>query len=149
MSTKIKKDDRFICDMLGIKLRHNNIKYKYGKENKRMDCTTRAISRVLNLPYDDVQKMQFELGLKYNYMPNYIPIIEMILINYYGYTEIKAKRTYVGKFMYEHKTGRYVISAAGHMIAYINGTWYDNDHCLKYPDEFLVKRINKVYYKEK
>ena len=46
-NSKILKENRFIVDALGIKLRHNNFDYKTKLPNKRMDCSTRIISRLL------------------------------------------------------------------------------------------------------
>ena len=43
-NSKILKENRFIVDALGIKLRHNNFDYKTKLPNKRMDCSTRTIS---------------------------------------------------------------------------------------------------------
>lgn len=146
---KLKKEEKFIADMLGIKLRNYNIKYKQKIPGPRKDCTTRALSRLLNIEYYDVLKMQ--LSEAYNIgtvHANYEKVTENILSNA-GYITIKVnRRQSVAQFMYEHKTGRYAIVAGGHIVAYINGTWYDDELNFNNVNAFLGCNIYKVYYKK-
>ena len=150
-STVIKrKPDRFLLDILGIKIKKFNIKYiDNGKTNPdvshRFDCTTRSLSRVLNIPYYDILKMQLERAIEYSIpRANYLKITEDILKEY-GYSKIKVKKQTAAQFMYEHKEGRYVIFVESHAFAYINGTWYDNDHCFAGINNFLTARILCAY----
>ena len=146
-NAKILKENRFIVDALGIKLRHNNFDYKTKLPKRRMDCSTRTISRLLNIPYDDVLKLQFKIAYNYGMLhPNYDDITRDILTSY-GYKRISIAATHqsVAQFMYEHKEGRYAIAAAKHILAYINGTWYDDNQNLIAPDLYIVQKVAYVY----
>ena len=91
--------------------------------NKRMDCTTRTISRLLNIPYYDILKLQFKIAYEYGLLyPNYDDITKDILTSYV-YKRVLMVTTHqsVAQFMYEHKEGRYAIAAGKHILAYING----------------------------
>lgn len=151
---ELKKHERFICDYLGIKLRLYKIDYKYLEGPKcRRDCTTRTITRLLNIPYQDVLKKQLELALEYEQVhANYYKITIDILSEYgYEMKRIKSKDRYisVGEFMATHKKGRYAISANGHIVAYINGTWYDDKDNFRGPDYFLVQKVGAIFYESK
>ena len=94
-----------------------------------MDCTTRTISRLLNIPYDDVLKLQFKIAYEYGILhPNYDDITKDILTSY-GYKRVLMVATHqsVAQFMYEHKEGRYAIAGAKHILTCINGVWYDDN----------------------
>lgn len=51
--------------------------------------------------------------------------------------------------MCTHKTGKYVIIADGHMIAYIDGTWYDNEDNFNKVDLFLTKYVAFAFTNQK
>lgn len=51
--------------------------------------------------------------------------------------------------MSTHKKGRYDISADGHIVAYINGTWYDDKDNFRGPDYFLVQKVGAIFYESK
>ena len=140
-------EQRFLIDLLGIKIKRYNIKYdKFNNVDNRMDCSTRTLSKILCLSYNDVLNMQLKYGLEFQMLhSNYICITKAILYNFnYKRVEI-VKNTSVAEFMYKHKTGKYVLITSKHMIAYIDGVWYDNDYCLKCPDKFLVETLKYVY----
>ena len=78
----------------------------------------------------------------------------MDILSEYGYEmkRIKSKDRYisVGEFMATHKKGRYAISANRHIVAYINGTWYDDkDNFSSIPDYFLVQKVRAIFYETK
>ena len=144
---KILKENRFIVDALGIKLRHNNFDYKTKLPKRRMDCSTRTISRLLNMSYDDVLKLQFKITYEYGILyPNYDNTTKDILTSY-GYKRIPMVTTHqsIAQFMYEHKEGRYAIAAGRHILAYINGVWYDDNQNLIAPDLYIVQKVAYVY----
>lgn len=151
---EIKKHERFICDYLGIKLRLYKIDYKYLEGPKlKKDCTTRTIARLLNIPYQDVLKKQLELALEYEQVHANYYKITMDILSEYGYEmkRIKSKDRYisVGEFMATHKKGRYAISANRHIVAYINGTWYDDKYNFRCPDYFFVQKVGAIFYESK
>lgn len=151
---ELKKHERFICDYLGIKLRLYKIDYKYLEGPKcRRDCTTRTIARLLNIPYQDVLKKQLELALEYEQVHANYYKITMDILSEYGYEmkRIKSKDRYisVGEFMATHKKGRYAISANKHIVAYINGIWYDDKDNFRCADYFLVQRVDAIFYESK
>ena len=49
-----KEHERFICDTLGIKTKVKEEKYSKELKVTRRDCTTRALSTVLNIPFNEV-----------------------------------------------------------------------------------------------
>lgn len=150
---EIKKHERFICNALGIKLKEFKINYKYLKCANRQDCSTRTITRLINIPYQDVLRKQLELAVKYEQVhANYLKIAKEILFDYgYEMKRILLNERYisVGEFMATHKKGRYGIVAGNHMIAYINGIWYDNKSNLRRADNFLIEKIGVIFYESK
>lgn len=151
---EIKKHTKFICTALGIKVQVYNIDYKCLEGSKmRNDCTTRTITRLLNIPYQEVLKKQLELAIKYEQVhANYYKIVADILSEHgYEMKRIPHKDRYisVGEFMATHKKGRYAISANGHIAAYINGVWYDDQNSLRQPDFFLVQIVRDIFYESK
>ena len=53
-----------------------------------MDCTTRTISRLLNMSYDDVLKLQFKITYEYGLLyPNCDDTTKDILTSY-GYKRV-------------------------------------------------------------
>ena len=115
--------------------------------NKRMDCTTRTISRLLNIPYYDILKLQFKIAYEYGLLyPNYDDITKDILTSY-GYKRVLMVATHqsIAQFMYEHKEGRYAIAGAKHILAYINGVWYDDNQNLIAPDLYIVQKVAYAY----
>jgi len=146
------KHERFICDTLGIGLKIREIEYKDKDAIKRQDCTTRAMSTVLDIPFIEVLKKQLSLAIEFEQTHSgYIKISEKILKEY-GFNRMKislSEHISVGEFMYKRKTGKYVIVAGGHMIAYMDGVWYDNEGCFSKADTFLVQYVAFAFTNQK
>lgn len=148
-----KEHERFICDTLGIKLCVREVEYsKVLKTERRQDCSTRTLSTILGISYQEALKKQLLLAVEYE-MPygNYIEITEEILKSN-GFNRIKIgliDHISVAEFMCTHKTGKYAIIAGGHMIAYIDGTWYDNEYNFDKVDLFLTKYVAFAFTNQK
>ena len=137
----------YFTKRLEIKLEECNFDYRTNMRTMvRQDCTTRTISKLLNLPYKEVLKNQFELGLKYEVGRINWDVITDDILMAAGYKKRVLLDQCVGQFMYEHKTGKYAIKAGGHICAYIDGTWYDSAYDLECPDAFLLEKVRAVYY---
>ena len=112
-----------------------------------MDCTTRTISRLLNIPYYDILKLQFKIAYEYGILyPNYDDTTKDILTSY-GYKRVLMVATHqsVAQFIYEHKEGKYAIAGAKHILAYINGVWYDDNQNLIALDLYIVQKVAYAY----
>ena len=147
-----KEHERFICDTLGIKTKVKEEKYNKELKVARRDCTTRAISTVLNVPFKEVLQKQLLIAVEYE-MPlaGYIEISEKIL-KMNGFNKMKINLTdhiSVAEFMCKHKKGKFVIVAAGHMLAYIDGVWYDNKDNFHKIDLFLAQYVAFAYTNQK
>ena len=147
-----KVHERFICDTLGIKTKVKEEKYAKELKVTRRDCTTRALSTVLNIPFKEVLQKQLLFAVEYE-MPlaGYIEISEKIL-KHYGFNKMKINmidHISVAEFMYKHKKGKFIIVAAGHMIAYMNGVWYDNEVNFHKIDMFLAQYVAFAYTNQK
>lgn len=133
--------------ILGIDTCIHNIEYNDKFNNKRKDCSTRTLSKLLDINYYEILKMQLNKALDYGTIhANYLPIVEDILKEYNYYRlYIEENKITVGEFMYTNKHGKYAICSNGHIIAYIDGIWYDNESMLKYSDQFILSNIYRVY----
>lgn len=148
-----REHERFICNALGIKLCVREVEYtKVLKTERRLDCTTRTLSTILDISFKEALKKQLLLAVEYETPHgNYIEITEEILKSH-GFNRIKigvVDHISVAEFMCTHKTGKYVIIADGHMIAYIDGTWYDNKDNFNKVDLFLTKYVAFAFTNQK
>ena len=112
------------------------------KHNKYGDCSIRALSKVLNCSWKDAYKKTVPLCLKYQVSNLFnCPASQCkIILKELGfeYHSIKvpkdSKRPTVDSFAKEHTTGRYIVSAAIHVVAVVDGKYYDRwdsgDRCL-------------------
>lgn len=141
---KIEKDTTVICRELGIKLVHFNSN-KLAEINNANDCTTIALSRLLNISWEEAITIQhnkvLETGLAFNSTSNIKEILKE-----YDYEEIKISPCCsIASFIINNRKGRYFISSHTHAIACINSTIYDKDFC--YYDDFIVSRKLKIFKK--
>lgn len=135
---------RNMCDFLGIDIVIENINPK--KKSNAWDCAIRSISKVLNKSWDDVYKDLSELGFQMKELMNTPKVISLYLSKF-GFEEyIPMGYTSVGYFAADHKSGKYLIGIKNHMIAYINGTFYDTSHNIDEEfDSILGTKIEYIY----
>lgn len=144
--------DKFILNLLGIKTELNSIQYERKESEKHMDmdCTTRAFSTLLNMPYKEVLRIQHTKALEQELaFANFDDSIKAILEDF-DFEEVCVKPMSISnaEFMYTHKKGSYAIVSAAHMYAYIDGTWYDNECGFMEADHYLTEKIWYVYKKK-
>lgn len=148
---EIKKHERFVTESLGIKMETKNVIYTtHTSIRERCDCITRALSTILNIPYDDVFKLQLELSYEHKLLPDNNLILKDILnrMDFYS-MNIQPFEISVAEFMCSHKNGKYIIVANGHATAFIDGVWYDNDVTFNMADKFILSKIKYVFTNQK
>lgn len=121
--------------------------YKYWQPNKLDlkdeygDCAIRALSKVLDMSWIDTYKLIIPYELKYQCpfpcmtLKLYKEVFNDLGFKYQGISNKKgSKRPTVEEFAKSHKKGTYVLSVASHMVAVIDGVYYDSwnsgDKCL-------------------
>lgn len=147
---------KFIMNTLGIKLKElEPVKYKKGIDDSyelRNDSTTKALSKVLNLPYYQVLDKQYKVAQKYGYLPTYIKVTKEILRqNDYKATKFHTiDEISIAEFLYNHKKGKYIIVGGNHIFAYIDGVWYDDKSYFKFINQIITQHIVFAFsYNEK
>lgn len=110
--------------------------YKYYQPNKKDlkdeygDCVIRCLTKVLDADWLDIFERLLPYARELQCMPNGKPCYEQFLkdsgFTYRGISNRKgSKRPTVKQFAKEHKTGVYVLRAAHHVVASVDGTYYD------------------------
>lgn len=113
--------------------------YKYYQPNKKDlkdkygDCTIRALSKALGLSW--IETFDMTLPFCREYQTSNIfnadtqierEILDRIGFAYYGISNKKgSKRPTVASFAKEHKNGIYIVKVANHVVAVVNGNYYD------------------------
>jgi len=143
----------FILRALKIKVEIVEVDYKSSLAEDNAgggDCTTRAISKALNMPYYDAMDLQMEKCKKYGFLlPNHRFITEEILEEN-GFTRMKLPifNISVAEFLCIYNTGIYVILTKNHAFIYEEGIYYDHKYNLKNADDIISDKIMFVYKKE-
>lgn len=108
---------------------------KPGKKPKKwnkIDCTTRALCAITGKSWKDVFYAQVKTALENFDMPDSNPVFEKTL-DYYSGTRHSyprgQKRETVKIFAANHPTGKYILNLAGHVVAVIDGDYYDVWDC--------------------
>jgi len=61
---------------------------------------------------------------------------------------INKQKITIAEFMYNHKHGRFAIVGGGHMIAYIEGVWWDTLYNIDNRiDNFVGEHVFFAFYK--
>lgn len=113
--------------------------YKYYQPNKLDlkdeygDCTIRALSKALNVTWLEAFELTLPLCREFQLMPNYmffsshaketgaaLGLIYNPISNKKG-----SKRPTVKEFAKSHPTGRYIVKVAHHVVAVVDGVYYD------------------------
>ena len=94
------------------------------------DCVIRAISTVLNKPWEEVYCDLCEYGRREYDMPSANYLWGKYLHNNGFYRSIVPDTCpdcyTVSKFAKDHTTGRYILALSGHVVALINGNYFDS-----------------------
>lgn len=110
--------------------------YKYYQPNKLDlkdrygDCVIRCLTKVLDKGWLEVFEELLPYAKEMQCMPNSRPCYEKYLRDkgfvYYGISNKKgSKRPTVDRFTKDHKTGTYVLRVANHLVASVDGMYYD------------------------
>ena len=110
--------------------------YKYWQPNKRDlkdkygDCVIRALTKVLNKEWQEVFDDLVPIARELQCMPNGKPCFEKYLKDngfiYHGISNTKGtKRPTVDRFTKDHKKGTYFLRVANHVVASVDGYYYD------------------------
>lgn len=117
--------------------------YKYYQPNKKDvkdkygDCTIRALSKAFNISWIDA----FDMTIPYcrEYQTSNIfdmdnkkvqEVMSRLGFKYYGISNKKGtKRPTVESFAKEHKNGTYLLSVSHHIVAVVDGIYYDTWNC--------------------
>lgn len=114
-------------------------RYKYYQPNDKDlkdeygDCTIRAISKIYDCDWLDAFSIQLEYCLEYqiaNIFSAPLRVVKEIMIKmgfeYYSCPAQKGKpRMTVNNFAKMHKQGRYILNLANHIVAVVDGYYYD------------------------
>lgn len=110
--------------------------YKYYQPNKKDlkdnygDCVIRSLTKVLDMEWLKVFDSLLPYARELQCMPNGKPCYENFLKDngfvYVGISNKKgSKRPTVDRFAKDHKTGTYVLRVAHHIVAVVDGYYYD------------------------
>lgn len=110
--------------------------YKYYQPNKKDikdeygDCVVRALTKVMNKTWIEVFNELIPYAIEIQCMPNDKVCYERYLKDngfvYHGISNKKgSKRPTVESFAREHKEGTFFLNVANHVVAVVDGTYYD------------------------
>ena len=114
--------------------------YRYYNPNEKDekdrfgDCVIRALTKVLDKTWLEVFDELVPIAREMQCMPNQDACYKKYLIeNGYIYTGISngygKKRPTVQDFAKSHKAGRYFVRVANHVVAVVDGIYYDKWDC--------------------
>ena len=94
------------------------------------DCVIRALTKVTGTSWGYVFEGLVPIARELQCMPNGKPCYERYLLDrgfeYHGVSNAKGtKRPTVDRFAKDHPNGTYVLRVAHHLVAVVNGTYYD------------------------
>lgn len=115
-------------------------KYQYYQPNKKDlkdtygDCVIRALTKVTGKSWLEVFDELLPYARELQCMPNSKPAYETYLLNngfeYVGVSNKKGtKRPTVESFTKAHKEGTYILRVANHIVASVDGVYYDTWDC--------------------
>lgn len=104
------------------------------KKNKAGDCVIRAICKATNRDWDSVFTDLIKLAFEMKYMPNDSEVWhEYLKRNGFVRHSLKVKkgqkRIRVNEFAERHKKGTYILKVANHIVACVDGYYYDTWDC--------------------
>lgn len=98
------------------------------------DCVVRALAKATRSEWDNVYEDLFKIGLELKVMPNdHEAWHEYLNRNGFVRHSLKVKkgqkRMRVNEFAKKHKQGTYVLRVANHIVACVDGYYYDTWDC--------------------
>lgn len=110
--------------------------YKYYQPNKKDlkdrygDCVIRALTKVIgkewDVIFDELVPIARELQCMPNGQPCYVQYLTEKGFEYQGISNRKGtKRPTVDSFAKTHKNGTYFVTVANHVVAIVDGIYYD------------------------
>ena len=93
------------------------------------DCAVRAIAVALNMSWDEAYQALTEYGFRLKNLPN-ADSVWGALLKEYGFARKTIPDTCpncytVREFCHDHPSGTYVVGTGSHVIAVIDGDYYD------------------------
>lgn len=100
------------------------------KNNTSNDCVIRALAKTLNKNWDEVYLKLCDLGFQMKRMPNDDEVWKDYAISngfkYCKLGNLKGKtRPTVDSFCNDHKSGTYIVTVAHHIVAIVDGKFFD------------------------
>jgi hypothetical protein len=103
--------------------------------SKANDCTIRAYCAAENLSWDAAYDIACQHGKNIAYMPNDNTTVTNIAEEEFGYTKQKLTKEErgmtVNEFAIKYNKGTYLVLVASHLVAVIDGEYYDTWDCGK------------------
>ena len=97
---------------------------------KANDCTIRAYCAAENLEWDDAYDIACRYGKDLAFMPNDGKAVTKVVEDEFGYVKhklLKEERGMtVNEFAIKHNKGTYLVMVASHLVAVIDGEYYDS-----------------------
>lgn len=100
-------------------------------QNQRVgDCAVRAVCKALGKTWEDAYTGLCAEGFNYGDMPSSNYVWGM-MIRHFGFEQkmipsICPKCTTVSRFAEDHPKGRYVLACQNHVVAVVDGNYYDS-----------------------
>ena len=108
---------------------------EFKSQRKRAaDCTVRALMKLLEVSWEEAYDELCKAGRELKRMPSETDSIAHA-IGSYGYKKHSipvpkgSKRPTVASFTAEHPKGRYLLNVANHVVASVDGHYYDSWDC--------------------
>ena len=139
VETKFKTEEEFKeflnnnQDIVFAKLGNDGTRWiKYQPNPKKRstgDCSIRAYTKAEGLTWDDAYDIAMKYGKKYAGLPDDSIIVDKILTEEFNYNSFSLKRNQrmtINEFAASHTVGTYVVKTRGHLVAIVNGFYYDS-----------------------
>lgn len=101
-----------------------------ANNSKANDCTIRAYCAAENLEWDEAYDIACECGKELSYMPNDKTAVKHVAEDKFGYTRHKLSKEErgmtVNDFAIKYNEGTFLVEVASHLVAVINGEYYDS-----------------------
>ena len=116
-------------------MKKESLYIEFKSQRKRAaDCTVRALMKLLEITWVEAYDELCKQGRKQMRMPNEMPCVAAV-VESYGYKKqsipvVKgSKRPTVAAFAAHYKQGRYLLNVANHVVACVDGHYYDSWDC--------------------
>ena len=113
--------------------------------SKATDCTIRAYCAAEKLEWDEAYDIACKKGKETAWMPNDNKCVKDICENCFGYQYAKISKEQKGmtvkEFAIAHPEGTYLVEVPRHLVAVINGEYWDSWDC-------GTKKVKGWYHKD-